>query len=91
MTKKDIIDILIKDMNYSRKEASELVEIFFETMKSNIEQTGKLKIPRFGSFEVYHKKKRMGRNPKSMKTAQIKERNVVRFKGSSILRNSINK
>lgn len=91
MTKKDIIDSIIKEMSYSRKEASELVETFFETIKAKIEQEGKLKISRFGTFEVYTKKERIGRNPKTMKEAQIEARNVVRFKGSSILRNSINK
>ena len=91
MTKKDLIDSIVEEMNYSRKEASELVDTFFETMKSKIEEDGKLKISRFGSFEVYRKKERIGRNPKTMKEAQIEARNVVRFKGSSILRNSINK
>ena len=91
MTKKDLIDSIIEEMSYSRKEAIELVDTFFETMKSKIEQEGKLKISRFGSFEVYTKKERIGRNPKTMKEAQIRARNVVRFKGSSILRNSINK
>ena len=91
MTKKDIIALLVKDMNFSRKKAVDFVEIFFETMKSNIEKNGKLKIANFGSFEVYHKNKRMGRNPITMKDAEIQERNVLRFKESSLLRNSINK
>lgn len=91
MTKKDIINSIIKEMSCSRKEATELVETFFETIKSKIEQEGKLKISRFGTFEVYTKKERIGRNPKTMEEAQIEARNVVRFKGSSILRNSINK
>ncbi len=91
MTKKDLIDSIIKEMSCSRKEAAELVDTFFETIKSKIEQEGKLKISRFGTFEVYRKKERIGRNPKNMKEAQIEARNVVRFKGSSILRNSINK
>jgi integration host factor subunit alpha len=91
MTKKDLIDSIVEEMNYSRKEATELVDTFFETMKSKIEQEGKLKISRFGSFEVYRKKERIGRNPKTMEEARIGARNVVRFKGSSILRNSINK
>jgi nucleoid DNA-binding protein len=91
MTKKDIINLLIKDMKYSKQEASEFVDIFFETIKDKIEEEGKLKISGFGSFEVYHKKTRIGRNPSTMVEASIKARNVIRFKESSILRKSINR
>ena len=91
MTKRDIVDLLVKDMSFSRKKAVDFVDDFFETLKDNIEKSGKLKISGFGSFEVYHKNKRIGRNPRNMKTAEILERNVVRFKGSSLLKKSINK
>jgi len=91
MTKKDIVNLLVNDMNFSRKKAMDFVETFFETLKSNIKEKGKLKIANFGSFEVYHKNKRIGRNPKTMERAEILERNVLRFKESSLLRKSINK
>jgi len=91
MTKKDLIEVLVKDLDYSYKRAAELVDIFFETMKAEIGKSGKLKLSGFGSFEVYHKKERLGRNLKTMETAKIKARNVIRFKESSILRKSINR
>lgn len=91
MTKKDLIEVIAKEMNYSYRKASEMVDIFFETMKSEIEKNGKLKISKFGSFEVYRKRERIGRNPQTMEEAKIKARKVIRFKGSSILRKSINK
>lgn len=91
MTKKDIVNLLISDMSFSKKDATFFVDNFFETMKSNIEKEGKLKISNFGSFEVYRKNRRIGRNPKTMEKAEILERNVLRFKESSNLRTSINK
>ena len=91
MTKKDLIDAIMQELGYTRKDATHFVDLFFEAIKEEIQQKGKIKISKFGSFEVYKKKTRIGRNPNTMKEAPIPERNVVRFKSSSILRKSINR
>ena len=50
----------------------------------------KVKISNFGTFEIRHKKKRIGRNPKTKEEKIISERNVVLFKPSKDFKNFIN-
>ena len=47
-------------------------------------------IKNFGSFKIKDKKKRIGRNPKTKVEVMISARNVVNFKVSNFLLNSIN-
>lgn len=49
-----------------------------------------IKLQNFGSFSVYHKRLRIGRNPKTGDVVEIQARKVVRFKVSSTLRKKIN-
>ena len=51
----------------------------------------KVKIPKFGTFIIRHKKSRIGRNPKTKENKVIASRKVVLFKPSKELKNKINK
>ena len=62
----------------------------FEILLEGIKSKGKVKISNFGTFILRHKKPRIGRNPKTKKEVIISERNVVLFKPSKFLKNTIN-
>ena len=51
----------------------------------------KVKIAKFGTFQVRYKKSRIGRNPKTKEKKIISERKVVLFKPSKELKKKINK
>ena len=63
MTKADIIEKVYQKIGFSKKEASELVEMVFDQLKFVLCDGDKVKISGFGNFIVRGKKERIGRNP----------------------------
>ena len=91
MTKADIIEsVYDKVGGFSKKEASEVVETVFSLMKQTLASNEKIKISGFGNFVVRGKKERMGRNPQTGKPIVIRERSVLNFKPSQVLKNALN-
>ena len=91
MTKADIVERVYEKVGgFSKKEAAELVEAVFQLMKQTLTTREKIKISGFGNFVVREKKQRMGRNPQSGEPIVIKERCVLNFKPSQVLKNALN-
>lgn len=90
MTKADIVDRVYDRIGFSKKEASELVELIFENLKEVLEQGEKIKISGFGNFVVRGKHERIGRNPQTGEQISIAARRVVNFKPSQVLRAMLN-
>jgi len=90
MTKNDLIIEIVENIGYSRVEAQQMVDDFFEEIKDGLVNEKLVKISGFGIFEVAHKKERVGRNPKNKIEAKIEARNVVKFRPSNILKEKIN-
>ena len=90
MTKADIVDRIADKTGFSKKEAVDLVELFFETMKDTLEAGEELKISGFGKFEVKQKADRRGRNPQTGEEITIEARHILTFKASQMLKQSIN-
>jgi integration host factor subunit alpha len=91
MTKADIVERVYEKVGgFSKKEAAEVVEAVFQLMKNTLTSSEKIKISGFGNFVVREKKQRMGRNPQSGEPIVIKERCVLNFKPSQVLKNALN-
>ncbi|MBU1239910.1 integration host factor subunit alpha [Myxococcota bacterium] len=91
MTKADIIDKVYETVpGLSKREATELVEAVFETIKVTLESGENLKISGFGNFIIREKKSRPGRNPKTGKNIEISERSVLTFRPSQVLKKALN-
>ena len=90
MTKKDIINKVANELDITTKEARPVVEAVFDLLKTSLENSTNVDISGFGKFTVRQKNKRIGRNPKTGKEAEISSRKVVVFKPSSGLRESVN-
>ena len=56
MTKADIIEALHQKIRYSKKEAADLVELIFDTIKDTLARGEKIKISGFGNFVSATKK-----------------------------------
>ena len=92
MTKAEIIEsVYARVGGFSKKEASDLVEAIFETMKETLASGHKIKISGFGNFVVRDKKERPGLNPRTRERIVLSPRRVVRFKPSPVLKALINK
>jgi integration host factor subunit alpha len=91
MTKAEIVDVVYEKVGgFSKKEAADLVETVFETVKATLVGGGKIKITRFGNFVVRDKKARAGRNPQTGKEITISARRVLTFKPSVLLNKALN-
>ena len=91
MTKADVVEAVCQKVGgFSKKEAAEVVECVFETMKEHLERGEKLKISGFGNFVVRDKNSRVGRNPQTGREITISARRVLTFKPSQVLKNALN-
>ncbi len=90
MTKADIIEAVYEQIGFSKKEAAEVVELVFETMKETLEAGEKIKISGFGNFVVRDKDARPGRNPQTGDPLTIRARRVLTFKPSQVLKDALN-
>jgi len=90
LTKQEIVNSIFMQIGYSKKVAETLLEDFFDIILQSLKESKKVKIAKFGTFELRKKKSRIGRNPKTKEKKIISERNVVLFKPSKELKNKIN-
>ena len=91
MTKAEIVDSVYERVGgFSKKEAAEVVEAVFDTMKEVLASGEKIKISGFGNFVVREKKERVGRNPQTGAPIPISARRVLTFKPSQVLKGILN-
>ena len=89
LTKTDIVNLLREQLGLPKKDCLKIVNAYFEEISKGLEKGEEIKIPKFGNFAVKHKKSRPGRNPKTGKPHKISDRNVISFKASKKLRESL--
>ncbi|PSJ47882.1 integration host factor subunit alpha [Zobellella endophytica] len=80
LTKADIAEHLFTELGMSKRDAKEMVEAFFEEIRTALEQGEQVKISGFGNFELRNKGERPGRNPKTGEDIPISARRVVTFR-----------
>jgi integration host factor subunit alpha len=90
MTKADIVEALYEKVGFSKKEAADLVELVFDTLKASLASGDKVKISGFGNFVVREKRSRVGRNPQTGQSIEISARRVLTFRPSQVLRSDVN-
>ncbi len=86
LTKADFAEELLDELGLNKREAKEIVELFFEEIKSSLEQGQQVKISGFGKFELRDKNSRPGRNPKTGEEIPITARRVVTFRSGQKLK-----
>ena len=80
LTKADMAEMLFEELGLNKREAKELVELFFEEIRSALEQGNDVKLSGFGNFVLRTKNERPGRNPKTGEEIPITARRVVTFR-----------
>jgi integration host factor subunit alpha len=91
MTKSEIVAAVYSRVGgFSKKEAADVVELVFETMKETLGRGEKIKVSGFGNFVLRDKRQRKGRNPQTGEPLTIDERRVLSFKPSQILKAVLN-
>lgn len=91
LTKAELSENLFKVLGISKREAKDLVEIFFEEIRLLLEQGHQVRLSGFGNFSLRDKKERPGRNPKTGKDIPITPRRVVTFRAGQKLKARVEK
>lgn len=91
LTKADLANRLNAQLDeLSKKQAADLVDLIFETMKETLGRGEKIKISGFGNFVLRDKDARVGRNPQTESPMTIRARRVLTFRPSQVLRHDLN-
>ena len=80
LTKADMAEKLFDELGLNKREAKELVELFFEEIRAALEAGRQVKLSGFGNFDLRDKNQRPGRNPKTGEEIPITARRVVTFR-----------
>jgi len=80
LTKADMAEKLFEELGLNKREAKELVELFFEEVRTALESGDLVKFSGFGNFDLRDKNERPGRNPKTGEEIPITARRVVTFR-----------
>lgn len=89
LTKADLADLLFEQVGLNKREAKDMVEAFFEEVRSSLEAGDSVKLSGFGNFELRLKSERPGRNPKTGEEIPITARRVVTFHASQKLKTKV--
>ncbi len=80
LTKADMAERLFDELGLNKREAKEMVELFFNRTRSALEHGSQVKLSGFGNFDLREKGERPGRNPKTGAEIPITARRVVTFR-----------
>ena len=86
LTKAQMADRLFEELGLNKREAKEIVEMFFDEVRSSLERNEQVKLSGFGNFDLREKGERPGRNPKTGEEIPISARRVVTFRPGQTLK-----
>ncbi|MDC0160656.1 HU family DNA-binding protein [Gemmatimonadales bacterium] len=94
MNKSDLVDALASAAGMTKADASRAVDAVFSPSDGIIADAlrggNRVQITGFGTFEVKHRKARMGRNPRTGQSIQISASNTPAFKAGKGLKDATN-
>ena len=86
LTKAQMAERLVDEVGFNRREASEIVEQFFDEIAAVLADNEPVKLSGFGNFSLRDKGERPGRNPKTGEVFPIAARRVVTFRAGQKLK-----
>ena len=89
LTKAEMAERLFEELGLNKREAKEIVELFFEEIRSALEHNENVKLSGFGNFDLRDKKQRPGRNPKTGEEVPIQPRRVLTFRPSHLMKDRV--
>ncbi|MEC8143673.1 MAG: integration host factor subunit alpha [Pseudomonadota bacterium] len=89
LTKAKMADQLFDELGLNKREAKEMVELFFDEILQSLENNVQVKLSGFGNFDLREKGERPGRNPKTGEEIPITARRVVTFRPGQKLKSRV--
>ena len=90
VTRKELAISVTEKLGISQRNAAEIVDTVFATLKDTLVNGESIKLVQFGSLNVRDKSPRRGRNPKTGQSMTITKRQMVSFRPSGKLRDRLN-
>lgn len=87
--KKDVAQELAEKMGVSKKDGLTWLESFLELMTNHLRKGNKVNLSGFGILKVADRPARMGRNPATGATIQIKASKKIRFTPAKVLKEAV--
>ena len=89
LTKAEVAEHLFEKVGLSKRDAKDMVEMFFEEIREKLESGEQVKLSGFGNFDLRVKSERPGRNPKTGEDIPISARKVVTFRPGQKLKSRV--
>ncbi|HEV3402121.1 MAG TPA: HU family DNA-binding protein [Acidimicrobiales bacterium] len=90
MNKADVVDRVAGETGVPRQQAENVLNAFFDTVRSAARSGDRIGWPGFGSFSTTQRKARTGRNPRTGEAVKIPATKAVKFSASSTLKEFLN-
>ncbi len=89
LTKADMVEHLYDELGLNKREAKDLVEMFFAEIRESLGKGENVKLSGFGNFMLRDKAQRPGRNPKTGEDIPVEARRVVTFRPGQKLKQRV--
>ena len=89
MNKADLISKISKDADISKEKANLAIDSLVPGVTQGLKKEGRVTLVGFGTFYVSKRKARVGRNPQTGESIQIKAKRVARFKAGKELESAV--
>ena len=89
LTKAEMAERLFDDIGLNKREAKDMVETFFDEIRTCLSENEQVKLSGFGNFDLRDKSERPGRNPKTGEEVPISARRVVTFRPGQKLKENV--
>tara|TARA_X000000950_G_scaffold202137_1_gene243319 strand:- start:397 stop:684 length:288 start_codon:yes stop_codon:yes gene_type:complete len=86
-----ILKILESEPNLFKKDASKIVNVFFDTISEAISRGERVELRGFGVFDVKVREARIARNPKNGEAVAVPPKKVPFFRMGKDMKDRINK
>ncbi len=89
LTKADMAEHLYEELGLNKREAKDMVDLFFAEVRDTLTEGEQVKLSGFGNFDLREKSERPGRNPKTGEEIPISARRVVTFRPGQKLKSRV--
>ena len=91
MNKTELINAVAEKSALTKKDAEAAVTAVLDVISETLAQEEEIRLVGFGSFEVKHRKPRIGQNPKTGDRVEIPAAKVPSFKPGKALKDAVAK
>ncbi|MDP3970187.1 MAG: HU family DNA-binding protein [bacterium] len=89
MTKSQFMAALAEKSGMSKKEMTEMWEVFVSMIYTHVKADGEVTLPGLGKVQKKDRKARMGRNPATGESIHIPAKTVLKFRVSKAAKDAI--